>query len=334
VKWRRYLVVVSVSSIVLWLALEIVLRFFGYGDYIIYTTDPDLIWVPRPNQVGKTVAGHKTETINEQGLRYPSDLGNSSPGEHRVFVFGDSVTMGWGQDDDSHFSAVLERMLNSEFPERHYRVVSAGVNAYPTLLCVRRFVKLLDQGVQIDTAVLAYSFNTEYEALANLDEDQLKGLQRKVQLKSVLRRSAVYNLVIEDWLRNAVYYRLRGRLMEGSWETQRVDPSDRLEGYVASLEAMRLASQSHGVRLVFLLLGSQGQRMNALSENQAAFLEFAQRNRIPLVNMIKRFESLDQHGLYVDHVHPNSKGHALIAEALAKVLRDSTQQGYVVTGPP
>ena len=155
---------------------------------------------------------------------------------------------------------------------------------------------MLEQGMQIDTAVLAYSFNTEYEALADLDEDQLKGLQRKVQLKSVLRRSAVYNLVIEDWLRSAVYYRLRGRLMEGSWETQRVDPSDRLEGYVASLEAMRSASQAHGVRLVFLLLGSQGQRMDALSENQTAFLRFAESHGLPIVNMIERFESLDQHG--------------------------------------
>ena len=325
VTWPKKIAASALIWGVLWLILEILLRFLGYGDFIIYKSDGELLWVPRSNQMGKTVVGRRPITINDQGLRYRVDLTLKNPNEHRIVAFGDSVTMGWGLDDDSHYSAVLEKRLTESYPEGRFRVVSAGVNAYPTVLCVRRFIKMLERGDQIDTAILAYSFNNGYERLAGLDEDGRRRFMRKVQLKSVLRRSAIYNLVIEDWLRNAVYYRVRGRLMAGSWETDQKHGGDDLDVYIANLERMRTESEKHGVRLIFLLLPSKGQQAE-LSEFQKAFSEFAQNHGVPLVNIIERFELLNHGSLFMDHTHPSSQGHALIAESLFPIAAELPEQ--------
>jgi lysophospholipase L1-like esterase len=310
------------------------LRFFGYGRYVIYRPDPELLWVPLPHQAGRTEVGRRPITINGDGLRYPVDLPPRDPGEMRVFTFGDSVTMGWGMDDASHYSAVLERLLAAGLrparapagPPRRVRVVSAGVNAYPTALCVRRFRRLLDSGQQIDVAVLAYSFNHAHEGLARLRGAERDAFLRKVAWKSRVRRSALYNFLVEDLLREAVYYRIRDRLVAGSWDMEAAGQRAEIPGYLAHLEEMRALAEARGVRLVFLLLGSQDQRED-LDDFQVAMRAFARRHGIPLCDMVRRLAPLDQRGLFVDQAHPSAAGHRLIAEELRAVLAGGQRRG-------
>jgi len=317
--WRKKLSFGVVIWVSLWVIFELALRLFGYGRYVIYVPDSELLWLPSPNQQSVTVAGHKEITMNAQGLRYKTDLEKRNPHQHRIVAFGDSVTMGWGVGDSSHYCAVLERRLDELPAEGSFQVVSAGVNAYPMSLCTRRFERMLSQGYQIDTAILAYSFNTGFEPLARLEGKDREKMLRRVQLKSIVRRFAVYNLVIEDWLRDAVYYRIRERLVAGSWETGQKPLADLMVDYQSDLESMKNAAEQNGVRLVFLLLGSNGQR-NDLNEHQTAFLQFAQRHDIPIVNMISRLNSVDQRDLFMDHVHPNEIGHSLIAASLMRPI--------------
>jgi lysophospholipase L1-like esterase len=317
----------ALALLALGLVAELGLRIFGYGDYIVYSPHEELLWEPVPNQRGRTIVGHEPITINAQGLRYPEDLPPKVAGEIRLFSFGDSVTMGWGVDDASHYTAVLETLLDAGATEARYRCVSAGVNAYPTALCVRRFAQLLEQGVEIDVAVLAYSFNQAFGDLAELEGDGRRTLLRRVRLKSVVRRSATYNFLIEDLLRTAVYYRLRDRLMAGSWRVEGQEdaraetPSSAVDTYTVWLERMRDTAEERDVRLIFLLLGSKGQRTTQLDEHQTAFRAFALQQGLPLVDMVGRLEGLDPEATFMDHTHPSAAGHALIAEELARVVR-------------
>lgn len=299
----------------LWVTLELVLRLVGYGDYIIYEPDDELLWLPRPNQQGKTVAGHKEITIGAEGFRYKVNLEKSIPGRKRIVAFGDSVTMGWGVDDDSHFSAVLERRL-AEIPSMgSYQVISAGVNAYPMSLCTRRFAQMLAQGYQIDIAIISFSFNTGFEPLGRLEGENREKMLRRVRMKSIVRRFAVYNLLIEDWLRDIVYYRVRERLVIGSWETTQGTAENVMFDYRSDLGNLKNLAEENDIRLIFLLLGSNGQKME-LNEYQIEFLQFARRNSIQVVDMVNQWESIDHNILYMDHVHPNENGHKLIAESL------------------
>ena len=317
--WMQRLVRWGLTLLVLALVFEIGLRFFGYGSYIIYAPDDELLWAPLPNQQGHTVAGRETITMNSDQLRYPEDLPRQADGEVRIFSFGDSVTMGWGMDDQSHYTAVLADLVAPELAPLTVRGISAGVNAYPPTLCVRRFEKLLREGHQIDVAILAYSFNRGHESLVRLEGEARESFLNKVRIKSIVRRFALYNFLIEDVLRTAVYYRLRDRLLAGSWDLKTNDERQR-EGadqdYLVNLERMRQVSEEHGVQLVYLLLGSLNQT-GGLNNFQQALLEYTQDNDLPLVNMIERQASLDHEELYIDHTHPSALGHRLIAEELA-----------------
>jgi lysophospholipase L1-like esterase len=305
---------------VLLVCLEVGLRFFGYGSYIIYQPDDELLWVPLPDQRGRTVRGHQPITINADRFRYVRDLESADPTEVRVYTFGDSVTMGWGMDDASHYSAVLEALLSGQDHDRPVRVVSGGVNGYPTTLCVRRFARALRQGQQIDVAILAYSFNSGFEPLTRLQGEERRKFLRKVGIKGVVRRFAIYNFLIEDLLRRAVYYRIRDTLLSGSWKTTSDEVREqRLDDYLRSLELMAETANGHDVKLVFLLLGSKGQR-DQLNPHQTAFRKFAIENGIPIVDMVARLDELEHGPLFMDHTHPSVEGHDLIARELVPVV--------------
>lgn len=154
------------------LFLELGLRLFGYGNYTVYRPDERLLWVPQPGRT-LTVVNHLPITINDQGFRYPFDLTPKHGNEFRIIAFGDSATQGWGVDDHSHYSAILEGKLNHEnCTQEHFQVVSAGVNAYSNSLVAEKLKEVLeDNQVQPDIAIVAYSHNSNFEKLVKLQGD-------------------------------------------------------------------------------------------------------------------------------------------------------------------
>jgi lysophospholipase L1-like esterase len=300
---------------------ELALRIFGYGSYIQYRPDQQLLWVPEPGRNRLTVANHKRITINDQGFRYPTDLGPKQPGQYRIFSFGDSVTMGWGVDDESHYSAILEKLLNSSScRSAHVQVVSAGVNAYPNSLVIERLKKVLGDNYQPDLGILAYSFNTGVEHLPLLQGVERQKFLHRVELKSIARHSATYNFLIEDLLRDVAYYRFRELLMQGTWDTARQRPDNDVSGFVSGLQEALSISRSYHVQLIFLLLSSENQTAE-LHPYQRAMLDFAYENSVPIVNMVDILRSQDQSVIFMDHVHPTAAGHERIAQELAQAIR-------------
>jgi lysophospholipase L1-like esterase len=302
------------------IALELGLRLFGYGSYIIFRADPRLLWVPEPGNK-LTVVNHQHININGQEFRYPVDLGPKQANEFRVFTFGDSVTMGWGVDDQHHYSAVLEKTLNaSGCPSTHFQVVSAGVDAYPNSLVVERLKTVLESNLQPDMVVLAYSFNTGMENLAHLQGAKREKILRAVRIKSLARRSAIYDFLIEDLLRNLAYYRFRELMIQGTWDTAKQKADDPVEEFTAGLQDAADDSRAHHVPLVLLLLSSEKQTTQ-LHPYQKAMIDFAQTNHLPLVNMFQAWRTQDHGPLFMDHVHPSALGHQQIADALAQAIR-------------
>lgn len=302
------------------IALELGLRLFGYGSYTIFRPDQRLLWLPEPGNK-LTVVNHQHMNINGEGFRYPVDLGPKQPDQYRVFTFGDSVTMGWGVDDDHHYSAILEKTLNGgACPSTHFQVVSAGVDAYPNSLVAERLQTVVEGNMQPNLVILAYSFNTGMENLARLQGAQRQKILRAVQLKSLARRSAIYDFLIEDILRNLAYYRFRELLIQGTWNTAYQKPDDSTDTFVAGLQSALADTRSHNVPLVLLLLASEGQT-SKLHPYQQAMIDFAKANHVPIVNMFEAWRTENQQPLFMDHVHPSALGHAEIAGALAQTIR-------------
>jgi lysophospholipase L1-like esterase len=302
------------------IAFELGLRLFGYGSYTIFRPDQRLLWIPEPGNK-LTVVNHQHININGQGFRYPVDLGPKQPGQFRVFTFGDSVTMGWGVDDEHHYSADLEKTLNATgCPNTRFQVISAGVNAYPNSLVDERAKTVLESNLQPDMVVLAYSFNTGMENLAHLQGAQRQKILRGVEFKSLARRSAIYDFLVEDLLRNMAYYRFRELMIQGTWDTAKQKADDPPEEFTANLQSAVDESRAHNVPVVLLLLASENQTTK-LHPYQEAMIDFAQTNHLPLVNMFEAWRAQDHRPLFMDHVHPSALGHQQIADALAQTIR-------------
>lgn len=301
------------------LVLELGLRLFGYGSYTVYRPDPRLLWLPVPGRT-LTIVNHMPLTISEDGFRYRQKLGVKQPGQIRIFAFGDSTTMGWGVDDDSNYSSDLEKMLNANCAGHTFQVISAGVNAYPNSIVVERAKKVIEDGFQPDVAIIAYSFNTNFESLADLQGPERQKFLRRVQVKALIRRSAIYNFLVEGVLRQVVYYRLRHILIAGSLDTTNAAEVLNVQRFKSRLNDALQLCRSRKIQMVLLVLASEGQG-GELHPFQTAMLEFAQANDLPVVNMVDSWKSRDPASLFMDHAHPNAKGHELIAKELLKTLQ-------------
>jgi lysophospholipase L1-like esterase len=302
------------------LVLEIGLRLFGFGSYVIYRPDQELLWVPMPGSHKLTEMNHREENINPQGFRYREVLSLNHPGVYRIFAFGDSTTMGWGVDDDSNYSSQLEKLLNAKgCSGLKFQVISAGVNAYPNALVEQRAMKVIADGYQPDAEVISYSANTGFEGIPDLQGKDRENFLKKVELKSVARRSALYNFLIEYLLRGVAYYRFREVLMLGTWDSARSTPDLPAEHFLARLDQARQVADAHHAQMIFLLVGSRGEPGPA-HPYQQAMLDYSHANNVPLVNIIQLMRNQNLDDMFLDHVHPTAAGHTLIAEELFNTL--------------
>ncbi|HTS38240.1 MAG TPA: SGNH/GDSL hydrolase family protein [Candidatus Solibacter sp.] len=303
-------------------AFELGLRLFGYGNYTIYRPDEKLLWVPVPGRT-VTVDNHLPITINNQGLRYASDLTAKPRGEFRIIAFGDSATQGWGVDDNSTYAAFLGQKLNQDScPGEHIVSVSAGVNAYPNALVGEKLKEVEeDPTFQPDIVIRAYSFNSNFERLPKLEGAAREKFLRQVEAKAIIRRSAIYNFVIEDLLRRAVYYKMRHVLMAGTLDTLGGMDNLDVNAVTASFQDSLDETRAHHAQLVFLVLASKDQKANDLHPFQKAMLDFAAANHVPVVNMVDVLQSNAPANFYMDPVHPTAVGHKLIADQLYNVIR-------------
>ena len=322
-KKHRFLKTV-VGFLILCLAFELVLRLFGYGHYTIYRPDERLLWVPVPGRT-VTVVNHLPITINNQGLRYAVDLQAKQPGQFRIIAFGDSTTQGWGVDDNSTYSADLEKLLShGSCTKERFQVVTGGVNAYPNSLVAEKLKEIVeDDATRPDVAIVAYSENSNFEKLTKLTGKDREKFLRRVEWKSIARRSAIYNFLIEDLLRKVAYYQLRHLIMAGTLDTLKgMDDLDMDQFHQSLQQSVDLCKKYH-VQLLFLMLGSEGQTpATTMHPFQKAMLEFADQQHVPIVNMIPIVSARDQSRMFMDPAHPTAEGHQIIAGELVKTVEN------------
>jgi len=89
--------------------------------------------------------------------------------------------------------------------------------------------------------------------------------------------------------------------------------------FTSELQHSLDVSRANGVQLVLLLLGSQNQQ-EPDHPFQKAMIDFAQKNNVPLINMILVVRTKDQVAMFMDPAHPTNIGHQVIADELMKTL--------------
>ena len=317
---KLLLLKIFAGFLILCLAFELVLRLFGYGHYTIYRPDERLLWVPEPGRT-LTVVNHLPITVNHQGMRYAVDLQPKQADQFRIIAFGDSFAQGWGVDDDSHFSAILEKKLNQgSCAKEHFQSISAGVNAYPNSLAAEKLKQVVeDPALRPDVAIFAYSENSNLEKLTQLQGEDREKFLRRVEWKAMARRSAIYNFVIEDLMRKIAYYQLRHMIMAGTLDGVKGMENLDMDQFNGNLAEILRICRSHNVQLVFLMPGADGEDSNTpMHPFQKSLFEFAAKEHVPLVNMIPVLSG--KSSLFMDQVHPTKAGNEIIASELYKTV--------------
>ncbi|TMB21279.1 MAG: hypothetical protein E6J71_08430 [Deltaproteobacteria bacterium] len=318
--------------------LDVVDRLNGY-DRFVYRRGPsvDLPYLLRPG-VETTVFGTPVR-VNRLGLRGPEAEPRPRPGVHRVLVLGDSVVFGQGLSEDEALPAALERRLGAT-GAGPYEVLNAGVQGYDAVAEVRLLetLDLAPEIVVVGTSLNDYDVAPQYSPLGILTR---KDLDRRAP--SLTDRSEFLTLLrwIGGYLRGQLGSQLMARapgfpppvaLTEAGRGVARLVEQMHLRFYhdpepaywnrlrAAYADFARSAAE-HQVRLLVAIFPESYQvgRPDPDLTPQRRLLEICGEAGLRCLDLQPIFAAAGG-DLFADTQHPNARGHAVAAEAIAAAL--------------
>jgi lysophospholipase L1-like esterase len=293
----------------------------------IFEFDPLLFWRLQPG-LRDVIWEHTPVTTSVDRLRYDRPLGRKPPGAFRVLCAGDSVTFGFGvpqvalkRPEERHpdwlpYPARLERALRAANPGRAVEVAPFAVPGYSThqgLAWMRRDLRALGP----DLVTMLYGWN-DIGLRAQPDADAMKTDPWSAFSRALLARSQT---LLRLW--SALHG--RGGAPGSTPGVPRVDR----DGYVANIRAMTEVVRAAGAAVVVIgpvyrdrvEYPPEGDWMG---ERRAALRAAMDAARIPYVEVPELTEASwpGNEPLFLEHIHPNHKGHRLLAERLLAFLAE------------
>lgn len=327
--WFRSLVLIPL----LFVTVEMGLRMASYHRALLYERQGDLLFTPVPNQEYTEKVSLTSSRIDELGLRGgPVNLESNT---RKILALGDSITYGYGVDDDHTYPARLQMDLDSRFPGQ-YAVLNGGVDAYPVSFERQKFLYLWQKGVHPDIVIVGYSFNEGgLGHLVGSDARTKDQFAARVRFKNALRSLALYNLVVENWARRD-YDRMKKYMVPGTNFTT-LSQEDVNVVYTKQLDDFASDLRAHGVKPVFLLFCGYDSRIGNYDDSgpfQKLFADYARKNGIPLVRSKDALLKGEQPGAnlrpyFQDPSHMKPPGTQKVADMLSDSLPGVLQPAQV-----
>lgn len=278
-----------------------------------------------------TRGGHLASTVfntNSDGVRRDEEVGAKPAGGIRVLCVGDSCTFGFGVPfcadrtvtpdvSKKPYAMLLEDLLRATYPGRSVEVINVGVPGYSSsqgVVSIERNLPKYDADV-----VTAMFFNNDIvDPGSSGRAAKPKGLQ--VPLRQLAARSQFVTHLIEWSNRQNGRPKLEGF---GSANTP-------LEDYVTNFDLMRSECAKRGAEFVvinpfFQLLPENdpwlpGHRVTEFREALKAYVRAA---NVPFLDIPELTESTfpENKPLFIERVHPNDVGHAMVAQRLHNLIR-------------
>jgi lysophospholipase L1-like esterase len=291
--------------------------------------DPLLLWALRPN-LDHVIWNLTMVSTNPQGLRYPQAVGPKSTGTFRILCLGDSVTFGFRvprvlprapteyNPSWQGYPALLEEQLRAANPGRAIEVIPLAVPGYTShqgLAWLRRDIDRY--GPDVVTACFGWN---DINHRARTDRQTIATDSRSVALRRLLSSS---QLVIRLGL--AVRALTPGPRTVPAAITMRVPRNE----YIENLLEMAGLAKAHGAQPV--LIGPvyrdrvahppEGDEIHA---HRDALRTAAEAAGIAYLEIPELTEDAypENERLFEEHIHPNHRGHRLIAERLAQFLAE------------
>jgi lysophospholipase L1-like esterase len=240
-------------------------------------------------------------------------------------MLGDSRTFGWGLPEQEAYAGLVEAGLRESLGAgRRVEVINCGVNAwsYSQMLV---FLRERALAWEPDVVVLGGA-NLWTQFTEDNSPEFVQSFMRRVRLKNLLRRSAVYHFVVEVQL-EAYYQRYRTRFIPVDprndtmfKDQQQADPDEIFREAIRGI--CELAS-AKGARPVLLYLPTQTELQSGrAADNVCAIYEAtAAATGAALVDPTAELQPVAA-GSYLegDPVHFNAAGNQVIARRLLPKL--------------
>jgi lysophospholipase L1-like esterase len=305
-------------------AVEAWFRTDGSHRTLLYQRYGDLPFAPLPDQFYVEKISQTASRTDRYGMRVTPFTGADS-GRREILCLGDSITYGYGLPDNETYPAQLQEFLDKQYPGA-WRVHNGGVNAYPMSFIRARFLQLWERGLRPEVVLIGYSMNESWlSTIVDADEATRRSFDFRVRAKNLIRQSAAYNVVMENWAR--VYYdRIKLHLVPGTHDVQQ--PLEALgAAYDRTLAQMVEDLRSRGVKPVFVAFASlngETRRIDTGGPLQQRFLAFAERHSIPVLRtdeiLIRVSGRQNLSGLFLDAAHMNPAGARLFAREAALAI--------------
>jgi len=249
--------------------------------------------------------------INSDGLRdkeYPV----SKSDKHRIIFLGDSLTFGWGVQEEETFATLIEEDLNSSSPTE---VLNFGTGNYNTEQEVNLFI---DKGLKYnpDKVVLFYFIN-DAEITPEKSDLWFLGYSQFISF---------YWSRINSLLNNFMPSKSFQEYYESLYD-------DDQQGWINARKAimeLRDICQSKGIEFQVVLLPELHDVNNEIFANVYNNLAlFLKDNNIDYLNLAKLFENHpNQIELWVsyDDAHPNNIAHKKIAKSASNFISNKEKE--------
>jgi lysophospholipase L1-like esterase len=341
----------------------------GFGaierNYLV-VEDPELGWASKRDARLRDDPARPV-TTNSLGLRC-AEVPAARGDEYRILSLGESTTFGIGVGDDETYSARLETLLQG-WRGRPVRVINAGVSAYSSTQSLL-YLQGRGLRLEPDLVLFYHEINDYLPASirdTGLTELEVTRTDRQLYAsalgrlsRALLARSALYRAASYAWARRLVgglkapaaaarparnplldigfpnvgmaaagITDARTRRPEGINTLllgRRVTDAERLE----NLRELRRTCAARGVRLVVI-----HPAYTPTARHECILTRFCREEGVP---MIEAYDALHPAGaaqgdFFIEGsaMHPNARGHAALAGAIARALRE--QPGLGPAGP-
>lgn len=340
----KNLILMVLSTSIFFLAVEMVFRVadlaptrtLDYPDAETWAASPGPF---RPDQdfVDRLNPGlpHRIR-INSHGFRGPDFELRKAVGTYRILILGDSYVFGDYVNDDETFPASLERALREVSPGRPVHVVNAGVNGYTI---TDEIDLALEKGFDLDpdAVVVGFVLNDLADmtrAISTRENQRIEARRLSDSplspLKSVLRRTATYNLLF------ILKARLMGRmrmdptvqevpirhLLEPPYDAR---TEELFERYGKELSRLEEACRARGARLLLVLFPFYEQVIGrASADAQERIRGIAEEAGVEVIDLLPDFlaAGAGAPGLFLmplNH-HPSPAGYRVASGSVARLL--------------
>lgn len=332
--FTRRITVALGGFILLFAITEFILRLLGFGNLEVYDYDANTYWKLRPSQHCFTKINRERVTINRLGFRGEEMATLKHGDELRILSVGDSRTFGWGVADTGTYSSFIKKEL-SKHTTRKIEVINNGVNAYSYPQIYSSVKKILDS-TEVDGIIVGCA-NWWTEFLPSAPVGFKEQWKKRIVLKNLCRRLALYHAVIEGklknyyvkWRRNFIPHIPQEKAKSSSGEQDLSDIAESSYLPVAEeyVEKIIQLAESKGVPCYLVYIPYEDDRDNEVDLKIKGKMAFKYPGRAVLVNadMMRQYHRHYNEKVYLDKdpVHPNALGHKILGECVAQAILKS-----------